>query len=62
MARVNKGSHSFTCHPYVYLQVEWTIQVCLYCPATSPTSNQLCHYATPKMNIACINRDASLTS
>jgi len=25
MARVNEGSHSFTCHPYVYPQVEWTI-------------------------------------
>ena len=22
MARVNEGSHSFTCHPYVYPQVE----------------------------------------
>ena len=25
MARVNKGSHSFACHPHVYLQMEWTI-------------------------------------
>ena len=25
MARVNEGSHSFTCHPHVYPQVEWTI-------------------------------------
>jgi len=25
MARVNEGSHSFTCHPQVYPQVEWTI-------------------------------------
>jgi len=25
MARVNKGSHSFTCHPDVYRQMEWTI-------------------------------------
>jgi len=25
MARVNKGSHSFTCHPHVYPQVEWTV-------------------------------------
>jgi len=25
MARVNKGSHSFTCHPHVYSLVEWTI-------------------------------------
>jgi len=24
MARVNEGSHSFTCHPHVYPQVEWT--------------------------------------
>jgi len=23
MARVNEGSHSFTCHPHVYPQVEW---------------------------------------
>jgi len=25
MARVNVGSHSFTCHPHIYPQVEWTI-------------------------------------
>jgi len=25
MARVNEGSHSFTCHPHVHPQVEWTI-------------------------------------
>jgi len=25
MARVNEESHSFTCHPHVYPQVEWTI-------------------------------------
>ena len=25
MARVNEGSHSFTCHPHVYPQIEWTI-------------------------------------
>jgi len=25
MARVNEGSHSVTCHPHVYPQVEWTI-------------------------------------
>jgi len=25
MARVNEGLHSFTCHPYVYPQVESTI-------------------------------------
>jgi len=25
MARVNNGSHSFTCHPRVYAQVEWAI-------------------------------------
>ena len=24
-ARVNEASHSFTCHPHVYPQVEWTI-------------------------------------
>jgi len=24
MACVNKGSHSFTCHPHVYPQVEWS--------------------------------------
>ena len=27
MARVNKGSHSFICHPHVYPQVEWDIPV-----------------------------------
>jgi len=27
MTRVNEGSHSFTCHPHVYPQVEWTIPV-----------------------------------
>jgi len=25
MARVKEGSHSFTCHPHVYPQVEWAI-------------------------------------
>jgi len=25
MARVNEESHSFTCHPHVYPQVDWTI-------------------------------------
>jgi len=30
MARVNEGSHSFTCHPHVYPQVQWTI------PASTP--------------------------
>jgi len=25
MAPINEGSHSFTCHPHVYPQVEWTI-------------------------------------
>jgi len=30
MARVNEGSHSFTCHRHVYLQVNYT---CLYSPA-----------------------------
>jgi len=25
MVRVNEGSHSFTCNPHVYPQVEWTI-------------------------------------
>jgi len=25
MARVNEGSHSFTCHPHVYQQVELVI-------------------------------------
>jgi len=23
MARVNEGSHSFTCHPHIYPQREW---------------------------------------
>jgi len=22
MARVNEGSHSYTCHPHIYLQVD----------------------------------------
>jgi len=26
MAHVNEGSHSFTCRPHVYPQVEWTIR------------------------------------
>jgi len=30
MVRVNEGSHSFTCHPHVYPQVEWTV------PASTP--------------------------
>jgi len=25
MARVNKGSHSFTCHPHVHPQMKWAI-------------------------------------
>jgi len=25
MARVNEGSHSFTCHPHVYPQMELTL-------------------------------------
>jgi len=25
MARVNEGSHSYTCHPHFYPEVEWTI-------------------------------------
>jgi len=32
VARVNEGSHSFTCHPHVYLQVEWTMPA-FCCPA-----------------------------
>jgi len=35
MARVNDGSHSFTCHPDVYPQVEWTI------PAFTPQSQSV---------------------
>ena len=35
MARVNEGSHSFTCHPYVYPQVEWTI------PAFNPQPHSI---------------------
>ena len=27
VARVNDGSHRFTCHPHVYPHVEWTIPV-----------------------------------
>jgi len=34
MARVNERSHSFTCHPHVYPQVEWTI------PAFTPLQPQ----------------------
>ena len=31
MAGVNEASDSFTCHPYVYPQVEWTVpDTCLY--------------------------------
>ena len=29
MARVNEGSYSFTCHPHVYPQVEWTMPALL---------------------------------
>jgi len=25
MARVNEGSHNFTCHPHVYRRMEWAI-------------------------------------
>ena len=30
MACVNEGSHSFTWHPHIYLQVEWSIQLCIH--------------------------------
>jgi len=32
MTRVNEGSHSFACHPYVYPQLERTMPACLYYP------------------------------
>jgi len=35
MARVNKESHSFTCHPHFYTQVEWTI------PAFTPQAQSI---------------------
>jgi len=35
MARVNEGSHNFTCHPHVYPQVEWTI------PAFTPQPQRI---------------------
>jgi len=38
MARVNERSLSFTCHPYVYLQVEWTI------PAFNPSRRASPHF------------------
>jgi len=38
MARVHKGSHSFTCHRHVYLQLEWTI------PAFTPHSSASPHW------------------
>jgi len=25
MARANEGSHSYTCHPHIYPQVEWAM-------------------------------------
>jgi len=36
MARVNEGSHSFTCHPHVYPQVEWSIPALLPSNRASP--------------------------
>jgi len=38
MARVNEGSHSFTCYPHVYPQVEWTI------PAFTPRCRASPHF------------------
>jgi len=34
-ARVNKGSHSFTCHPHEHTQVKWTI------PAFTPQQQSI---------------------
>jgi len=39
MARVNEGSHSFTYHPHVYPQVEWTIPWYLPCVCRFNESN-----------------------
>ena len=36
LARVNEGSHSFTCHPHVYPQVKWTILPLLPSRRASP--------------------------
>jgi len=41
MVRVNKGSHSFTCHPHVYPQVEWTI------PAFTPQPQNVTAFSVP---------------
>ena len=37
MARINEGSHSFTCHPHVYPQLKWTIHACTPQPQTITT-------------------------
>jgi len=39
MAHVNEGSRSFTCHPHVYPQVEWTI------PAFTPNCRAWLHFS-----------------
>jgi len=36
VARVNEGAYSFTCHPHVYPQVEWTIPALLPSCRASP--------------------------
>ena len=36
MARVNEGSHSFTCHPYIYPRMKWAILLLLPSRNTSP--------------------------
>jgi len=36
MARINEGSHSFTCHPHVYSQNEWAILPLLHIRRASP--------------------------
>jgi len=36
MARVNEWSHSFTCHPHVYPQVEWATSPLLPSRRASP--------------------------
>jgi len=40
LERVNEGSHSFTCHPQVYPQVEWAIGL----PAFSPSRRASPHF------------------
>ena len=38
MARVNEGSHSFTCHPHVYPRTDGICHACLYSQPQSSTA------------------------